>query len=171
MKCYPRSLFSCIVLILWPFVFTVEINEINRPTVGVIRWDAWNTINGKYDVISNRSRMWFNPERYYYRLPFFAKIISDNNVTMNEDIQVVCWYKKAYELSAFRVSISLSYITIKLIRTQLAWVWISRLVENSAHSTKNHSSKKRDLNEYFHNRGTGKDEKYLIRVTRIELCK
>jgi len=58
----------CMFLILWPFVFTVEINEINRPTVGVIRWDAWNTINGQYDVISNRSHMWFNPERYHYRL-------------------------------------------------------------------------------------------------------
>jgi hypothetical protein len=79
----------CIVLILWTFVFTVEIDEINRPTVGVILWDAWNTINGQYDVISNRSCMWFNPECYHYRLPFFAKVISDNNVTMNEDTEEV----------------------------------------------------------------------------------
>ncbi len=83
------SIVFYIFLFLWSFVFTVELNEVNRPTVGVIRWDAWNTINGEYDVISNRSRMWFNPERYHYRLPFFAKVISDNNVTMNEDSQEV----------------------------------------------------------------------------------
>jgi hypothetical protein len=78
-----------IFLFLWPFIFTIESNEVNRPTIGVIRWDAWNTIDGQYDIISNRSRIWFNPERYHYRLPFFAKVISDNNITMNEDTQEV----------------------------------------------------------------------------------
>ncbi len=86
---FSSSVIFYIVLLVGFFQFSVEISEVNRPTVGVIRWDAWNTINGEYDVISNRSRNWFNPERYHYRLPFFAKVISENNVTMNEDTQEV----------------------------------------------------------------------------------
>ncbi len=76
----------CICLLTWSFVTT---GEINRPTVGVIRWDAWNMVNGRYDMISNLTHLYLRPERFHYRLPFFAKVISDNNITMNEDSQDV----------------------------------------------------------------------------------
>ncbi|CAF0747754.1 unnamed protein product [Adineta ricciae] len=69
--------------------FLTVVGEVNRPTVGVIRWDAWNMINGQYDYISNRSRNWFIPQQYHYRLPFFAQILSENNITLNEDTQEV----------------------------------------------------------------------------------
>ena len=74
-------------LVLWCLVaFTVVVGEVNRPTVGVIRWDAWN---GEEDYISNRSQSWFIPQQFHYRLPFFAQVLSGNNITMNEDTQAV----------------------------------------------------------------------------------
>ncbi|CAF0865488.1 unnamed protein product [Rotaria sordida] len=79
----------CIYLFLWPFVSHAEINEINRPTVGIIRWDAWNLINGQYDAISYYSHRAMSPEHFHYRLPFFAKINSDTNVTINGDTQEI----------------------------------------------------------------------------------
>jgi hypothetical protein len=62
-------------------------NEVNRPTIGVIRWDAWNMINGQYDTISNHTHLELTPERFHYRLPFFAKVLPDGNVSINEDTQ------------------------------------------------------------------------------------
>jgi len=74
-------------LFLWCLVsFTIVVGEVNRPTVGVIRWDAWN---GDEDYISNRSLSWFIPQQFHYRLPFFAQVLSENNITMNEDTQAV----------------------------------------------------------------------------------
>jgi hypothetical protein len=67
----------------------VNANEINRPTVGIIRWDAWNLYNGQYDFMSNFSHQYLSIERFHYRLPFFAKIFSDSNVTFNGDTQEI----------------------------------------------------------------------------------
>jgi len=77
------------VIIFCLFFLPNVIGEVNRPTVGVIRWDAWNMINGEYDYISNRSRNWFAPDKYHYRAPFFTQVLSENNITMNEDTQIV----------------------------------------------------------------------------------
>jgi hypothetical protein len=64
-------------------------NELNHPTVGVIRWDAWNLINGQYDAISYYSHRAMSPEHFHYRLPFFAKVHSDTNVSINGDTQEI----------------------------------------------------------------------------------
>lgn len=82
---FYRTFFQLLLL----FQATINANEINRPTIGVIRWDAWNQINGQYDFMSNFSHGYLTPERYHYRLPFFAKILSDNNVTFDGDTQQI----------------------------------------------------------------------------------
>ena len=79
----------CICLLGWSRATAAKLNEVNHPTVGVIRWDAWNLVNGHYDMISNLTYRYLRPERFQYRLPFFAKILSDNNITMDEDTQQV----------------------------------------------------------------------------------
>jgi hypothetical protein len=81
--------FLCICLFACPFVASVKNNEVDRPTVGVIRWDAWNLVNGQYDEISFYSHRAMSPEHFHYRLPFFAKIDADGNVTYNADSQAI----------------------------------------------------------------------------------
>ena len=71
-------------LFIWSCATT---NEVNRPTVGVIRWDAWNLYNGQYDFMSNFSHRYLSVERFHYRLPFFATVHPDGNVTYNGDEQ------------------------------------------------------------------------------------
>ncbi len=82
------GLFS-LCLLSWSFVATVEKNDVDRPTVGVIRWDAWNLVNGQYDEISYYSHRVMTPEHYHYRLPFFAQVQPDMNVSINEDTQEI----------------------------------------------------------------------------------
>jgi hypothetical protein len=79
----------CICSFVWPFAATITNNDADRPTVGVIRWDAWNLVNGKYDEISFFSHRSLSPDHFHYRLPFFAKVNSDMNITYNEDTQEV----------------------------------------------------------------------------------
>ena len=60
-----------------------------RPTVGVIRWDAWNQVNGAYDAVSECVQIALAPERYQYRLPFYASVLSPTNVSFDADAQSV----------------------------------------------------------------------------------
>eukprot|EP01084_Bolivina_argentea_P272598 464173_1 len=58
-----------------------------RPTVGVIRWDAWNQVNDQYDEISYFVQNDMSPPQFHYRLPFFAT--TSPNVSFNNDNQTV----------------------------------------------------------------------------------
>ena len=42
-----------------------RVNAVDRPTVGVIRWDAWNLIDGQYDAISYYSHRAMRPEHFH----------------------------------------------------------------------------------------------------------
>jgi len=81
--------FYTICLFFMPFVFSSKNNDVNRPTVGIIRWDAWNQVNGKYDEISFYSHRAMTPQHYHYRLPFFAKVNGDTNITYTADTQEI----------------------------------------------------------------------------------
>ena len=59
----------------------------SRPTVGIIRWDAWNQVNGDYDEISYYVNRDMSPQHWHYRLPFYAKVDSANNVSFNNNQQ------------------------------------------------------------------------------------
>lgn len=56
-----------------------------RPTVGIIRWDAFNQIDGHYDDVSKYVQNDMSPQQFHYRLPFFASITP--NVSFNNDQQ------------------------------------------------------------------------------------
>ncbi|MCX6896692.1 MAG: hypothetical protein NTZ16_14620 [Verrucomicrobia bacterium] len=59
-------------------------------TIGAIRWDAWfaDTMNPYEKNLS--------PKRWHGRLPFYAKIISDNKVEVRGDTQAVVDQEIAY---------------------------------------------------------------------------
>jgi hypothetical protein len=61
----------------------------SHPSVGVIRWDAWNLFDGQFDPISFYSHRCLSPEKFHYRLPFFATVVSPTNTTYNGDMQSV----------------------------------------------------------------------------------
>ena len=60
-----------------------------RPTVGVIRWDAWNQVHGRYDAVSHCAQIALAPQRYQYRLPFYAQPLSPTNITFDADSQSI----------------------------------------------------------------------------------
>jgi len=59
---------------------------LSRPTVGVIRWDAWNQPNGHYDAVSYCAQIALAPDRYHYRAPFYTTT-TPNNVSFDADTQ------------------------------------------------------------------------------------
>ena len=60
-----------------------------RPSVGVIRWDAWNQVSGHYDAVSYCAQIALAPQRYQYRLPFYAQPLSSTNVSFDADEQSI----------------------------------------------------------------------------------
>jgi hypothetical protein len=57
-----------------------------RPIVGAIRWDAWYDPSGP---VTQAMRRDLTPERYHFRLPFFAHIAADGEVTIDGSRQEV----------------------------------------------------------------------------------
>jgi len=80
--------FFCVTLLVLAFASS-QTNGKPRPTVGVIRWDAWNLVDGQYDPISFYSHRCLSPEKFHYRLPFFAAVLSPTNTSYNGDLQSV----------------------------------------------------------------------------------
>ncbi|CAF1124312.1 unnamed protein product [Rotaria sordida] len=68
---------------------STKININNRPSVGVIRWDAWNLFNSQYDPISFYLHRALSPEKFHYRIPFYATVLSSTNISFNGDLQSV----------------------------------------------------------------------------------
>ncbi|CAF1389913.1 unnamed protein product [Adineta ricciae] len=80
--------FFCLILFVLIFA-TSSANKKAHPSVGVIRWDAWNLFDGQYDPISFYSHRCLSPEKFHYRLPFFATVLSPTNTSYNEDMQSI----------------------------------------------------------------------------------
>lgn len=67
----------------------LEADAQGRPSVGVIRWDAWNLFNGQYDPISYYLHRALSPEEFHYRAPFYASVLSPSNISFNGNVQAV----------------------------------------------------------------------------------
>eukprot|EP01084_Bolivina_argentea_P172738 299192_1 len=81
------SLFFSFVLL---FLLTLFVIDYCRPTVGVIRCDLYNQINGSYTKESNWSYIELLPQQFHYRLPFYATIANNNqNISFNEQQQSI----------------------------------------------------------------------------------
>jgi hypothetical protein len=51
-----------------------------RPLVGAIRWDAWHGARGSPGMAVQRS---LSPKKWHHRLPFFGRVISDSEVSVD----------------------------------------------------------------------------------------
>jgi hypothetical protein len=79
---------SAIILLSLIFILTA-LDAKQRPSVGVIRWDAWNQVNGQYDEISYYTHRELSLEEFHYRIPFYVSVVSPNNISFNADQQSI----------------------------------------------------------------------------------
>lgn len=79
-----RSISICCFI----FLCLVHVEPL-RPTVGVIRWDAWNLFQNEYDPISFYLHRALSPDHFHFRIPFYANVISTTNISFNGDNQNV----------------------------------------------------------------------------------
>ena len=68
-----------------------------RPIVGAIRWDAWHGEQGTPGLAVQRS---LAPRQWHTRLPFFAKVLGDGQVSIDGSAQAVMDQEIAYAASA-----------------------------------------------------------------------
>lgn len=66
------------------FVTTGVAAEPLRPSVGAIRWDAWTL-----GEITKQVEKTLGPEKYHFRLPWFAKVIDANTVCIDGSRQEI----------------------------------------------------------------------------------
>ena len=71
-------------LIIIIFILVSASHGLENPTVGAIRWDAWT--GGHVTKQVERS---LGPQKYHHRLPWFAKVIKENNVKIDGSLQSV----------------------------------------------------------------------------------
>jgi len=74
-----------IIFLLCSILIVIE--SADRPSVGVIRWDAWDQFNGQYDPISYYLHRALSPDEFHYRIPFFGSVTGPNNISFNGDQQ------------------------------------------------------------------------------------
>ena len=55
------------------------------PIVGAIRWDAWYGRGGPVAEVERS----LGPRKFHFRLPFFARVLGDEKVSINGDSQEV----------------------------------------------------------------------------------
>lgn len=68
-----------------------------RTVVGAIRWDGWH---GELSQVGKVLEGTLGPERYHHRLPFFAKVISDEQVEIRGDTQEIMDQEIAFARAA-----------------------------------------------------------------------
>jgi hypothetical protein len=68
-----------------------------RPLAGAIRWDAWH---GKRGVPGRAVEASLSPAKWHYRLPFFAKVLSESEVSIDGASQEVMDREIAYAAKA-----------------------------------------------------------------------
>ncbi|MCY3022900.1 MAG: hypothetical protein NTW87_28310 [Planctomycetota bacterium] len=100
--------FSCCVLALVVGIVVAACVEAgdapapaDRPLIGAIRWDAWHTPwskvrPGHADGPVRAMEISLAPKQYHYRLPFFAKVVSDKEVKIDGYTQATVDQEIAY---------------------------------------------------------------------------
>ncbi|CAF1541593.1 unnamed protein product, partial [Rotaria sp. Silwood1] len=77
------------MILLSSIFISTALDVKQRPSVGVIRWDAWNQVHGQYDEISYYVHRELSPAEFHYRIPFYVSVISPNNISFNADQQSI----------------------------------------------------------------------------------
>ena len=65
-----------------------------KPLIGAIRWDAWH-VAGEGSPVKAMERS-LGPKQYHYRLPFFAKVVSESEVRIDGYTQKIVDQEIAY---------------------------------------------------------------------------
>ena len=68
----------------------------DRPLVGAIRWDCWYGAGGPVAQVERS----LGPRKFHWRLPFFGKVVADDQVSINGDSAEVMDREIAYALQA-----------------------------------------------------------------------
>ncbi len=68
-----------------------------RPIVGAIRWDGWH---GSASQVGEVLEGTLGPKRYHHRLPFFAEVVSDTEVSIVGNTQEIVDEEIAYARGA-----------------------------------------------------------------------
>ena len=66
----------------------------SRPLIGAIRWDAWH--EGDKTSPARAMERSLGPKQYHYRLPFFAKVVSENEARIDGYTQKIVDQEIAY---------------------------------------------------------------------------
>ncbi|MBI4979199.1 MAG: hypothetical protein HZC28_17085 [Spirochaetes bacterium] len=70
----------CIIPLILLIIPLASISASERPVVGAIRWDAWHTPTGNNPAVAMIASL--GPRQYHYRLPFFANVAGENDITL-----------------------------------------------------------------------------------------
>ena len=68
----------------------------DRPMVGAIRWDGWYGDGGVCKAVEAS----LGPPKYHFRLPWFARVIGEDKVSINGDSQAIVEQEIAYGAQA-----------------------------------------------------------------------
>lgn len=74
-----------------------KMNKADHPLVGAIRWDAWHGEKGEPGQVVQKT---LTPEKYHYRLPYFAKLTPEGKVIIRGDSQEIMDQEIAYAKAA-----------------------------------------------------------------------
>lgn len=74
-----------LLVVFLPFAIPLAFSDEARPLVGAIRWDAWQE-GGTVQAAVEKT---LGPNRWHYRLPFFAKVTGPDSVVIDGNTQAV----------------------------------------------------------------------------------
>ncbi len=84
MRMTETLLFAMLALI--SYLALLAFGQAERPLVGAIRWDAWHSSKGGPGLAVEHS---LGPERYHWRLPFFAVVRGEDDITVDGTTQPI----------------------------------------------------------------------------------
>ena len=70
--------------------------EVNAPIVGAIRWDAWYGDGSATKAVEAS----LGQPKYYFRLPWFARVVGEGRVSINGDSQTIVEQEISYAAKA-----------------------------------------------------------------------
>jgi mannan endo-1,4-beta-mannosidase len=76
-----------------------NVEVVNSPTVGAIRWDAWSGDKGTWQIGLIMERT-LGPEKFHYRAPFFSVVTATDSIKIDGTTQEIMDQEIAYAKNA-----------------------------------------------------------------------
>src|SRR5437016_498756 len=90
-----RRILTQIAALLWAPLAALHAAD-DRPIVGAIRWDAWYGNGGVTKAVEAS----LGQPKYHFRLPWFARVIGDEKVSIDGDSQTIVEQEITYAAQA-----------------------------------------------------------------------